>query len=83
MKNIILKNRYTLPVVTLVVYLGALVAEGAITGREVRVFEFENPFFDFNVNNFEEFGESRSDSDRDRDRDRDRDEDRDEASGDV
>lgn len=66
-------------VVTLVVYLGVLVAEGAITGREVRVFEFENPFFDFNVNNFEGFGESRSDSDRDRDRD----EDRDEASGDV
>ena len=83
MKNIILKNRYTLLVVTLVVYLGVLVAEGAITGREVRVFEFENPFFDFNVNNFEGFGESRSDSDRDRDRDRDRDEDRDEASGDV
>ncbi len=81
MKNIILKNRYTLLVVTLVVYLGVLVAEGAITGREVRVFEFENPFFDFNVNNFEGFGESRSDSDRDRDRDRD--EDRDEASGDV
>lgn len=81
MKNIILKNRYTLLVVTLVVYLGILVAEGAITGREVRVFEFENPFFDFNVNNFEGFGESRSDSDRDRDRDRD--EDRDEASGDV
>ncbi|MBT5720253.1 MAG: hypothetical protein HOI69_11975 [Gammaproteobacteria bacterium] len=83
MKNIILKNRYTLLVVTLVVYTGVLVAEGAITGREVRVFEFENPFFDFNVNNFEGFGESRSDSDRDRDRDRDRDEDRDEASGDV
>jgi len=81
MKNIILKNRYTLLVVTLVVYLGVLVAEGAITGREVRVFEFENPFFDFNVNNFKGFGESRSDSDRDRDRDRD--EDRDEASGDV
>lgn len=81
MKNIILKNRYTLLVVTLVVYIGVLVAEGAITGREVRVFEFENPFFDFNVNNFEGFGESRSDSDRDRDRDRD--EDRDEASGDV
>ena len=81
MKNIILKNRYTLLVVTLVVYTGVLVAEGAITGREVRVFEFENPFFDFNVNNFEGFGESRSDSDRDRDRGRD--EDRDEASGDV
>lgn len=79
MKNIILKNRYTLLVVTLVVYTGVLVAEGAITGREVRVFEFENPFFDFNVNNFEGFGERRSDSDRDRDRD----EDRDEASGDV
>ena len=73
MKNIILKNRYTLLVVTLVVYTGVLVAEGAITGREVRVFEFENPFLDFNVSNFEGFGESRSDSDRDRDRDRSRD----------
>ena len=59
MKNIILKNRYTLLVVTLVAYIGVLVAEGAITGREVRVFEFENPFFDFNVNNFEGFRENR------------------------
>jgi hypothetical protein len=79
MENIILKNRYTLLVVTLVAYIGVLVVEGAITGREVRVFEFENPFLDFNGSNFEGFGESRSDSDRDRDRDRDTDE----ARGDV
>jgi hypothetical protein len=91
MKNIILKNRYTLLVVTLVAYIGVLVAEGAITGREVRVFEFENPFFDFNVNNFEGFRESRdsddsrSDSGQDRGENRgeNRDDSRDEDSGDV
>lgn len=94
MKNIILKNRYTLLVVTLVVYTGVLVAEGAITGREVRVFEFENPFFDFNVNNFEGFRESResrvsddsrsgSGEDRGENRGENRDDSRDEDSGDA
>ena len=62
MKDLILRNRYTLLVVTLVVYMAVLVAEGMITGREARVIEFENPYFDFNSTNFEGFRERRSEA---------------------
>ena len=41
-----------------------LVIEGAITGREARLVDFENPFFDLNLNNFEEFNNSRESSSR-------------------
>ena len=63
MKDLILRNRYTLLVVTLIVYMGVLVTEGMITGREARVIEFENPYFDFNSTNFEGFRERRNDND--------------------
>ena len=62
MKYLILRNRYTLLVVTLIVYMGVLVAEGMITGREARVIEFENPYFDFNSADFEGIRERRSDN---------------------
>tara|TARA_B110000459_G_C16140988_1_gene286501 strand:+ start:151 stop:378 length:228 start_codon:yes stop_codon:yes gene_type:complete len=62
MKDLILRNRYTLLVVTLIVYMGILVTEGMITGREARVIEFENPYFDFNSTNFEGFRERRNDN---------------------
>ncbi|GJM12114.1 MAG: hypothetical protein DHS20C12_05170 [Pseudohongiella sp.] len=62
MKNTILKNRYTLLLVTLIAYMGVIVAEGMITGREARVIEFENPFFDFNTNDFEQFRERRNEN---------------------
>lgn len=57
MKDMILRNRYTLLLTTLVAYMAVLVAEGAITGREARIAEFENPFFDLNVNELEAFRE--------------------------
>ena len=60
MKDLILRNRYTLLVVTLIVYMGVLVTEGMITGREARVIEFENPYFDFNSNDFEGFRDRRN-----------------------
>jgi hypothetical protein len=60
MKGLILRNRYTLLVVTLIVYMGVLVTEGMIIGREARVIEFENPYFDFNSNDFEGFRERRN-----------------------
>ena len=63
MKGLILKNRYTLLVVTLIVYMGVLVTGGMITGRQARVIEFENPYFDFNSTNFEGFRERRNDND--------------------
>ncbi len=61
MKNILLKNRYTLLISVLVVYMVVLVAEGAITGREARVIDFENPFFDLNINDFEQFRDRQRD----------------------
>ena len=42
--------------------MGVLVTEGMITGREARVIEFENPYFDFNSTNFEGFRERRNDN---------------------
>ena len=60
MKGLILRNRYTLLVVTLIVCMGVLVTEGMITGREARVIEFENPYFDFNSSDFEGFRERRT-----------------------
>ncbi|PCI77742.1 MAG: hypothetical protein COB20_07460 [SAR86 cluster bacterium] len=60
MKDLILRNRYTLLLATLIVYMGVLVAEGMITGREARVIEFENPYFDFNMNEFEGFRDRRN-----------------------
>ncbi len=60
MKDIILRNRYTLLVTVLLVYVLVLVAEGAITGREARVLDFNNPFFDLNINNLDEFSERRN-----------------------
>jgi hypothetical protein len=40
--------------------MGVLVTEGMITGREARVIEFENPYFDFNSNDFEGFRKRRN-----------------------
>ena len=60
MKDLILRNRYTLLVVTLIVYMGVLVTEGMITGREARIIELENPYFDFNSTDFEGFRERRN-----------------------
>ena len=62
MKNILLKNRYTLLLSVLVVFMVVLVAEGAITGREARVIDFENPFFDLSINDFEEFRDRQRDN---------------------
>lgn len=60
MKNIILKNRYTLLVTVLTVYIVVLVIEGSITGRQAQVLNFENPFFDLNIKDIEEFRERRA-----------------------
>lgn len=62
MKDLILRNRYTLLLATLIVYMGVLVAEGMITGRKARLIEFENPYFDFNMNEFEKFRERRNEN---------------------
>lgn len=53
MKNIILKNRYTLLVTVLTAYIVVLVIEGFVTGRQAQVLDFENPFFDLNIKDIE------------------------------
>ena len=58
-RKLVLHNRYTLLLAVLAVYVSVLVIEGAITGREARVINFDNPFFDLNIRDFEQFRENR------------------------
>lgn len=48
-----LKNRYTLLLSTIAAYILLVVIEGIVTGRELATYSFENPFFDFNLENFQ------------------------------
>ena len=59
LRNALLRNRYTLLFSVLALYIMVIVTEGAITGREARLFDFNNPFFDLNVNNIEDFMDER------------------------
>ena len=62
-RNLIMKNRYTLLLTTILAYILAVVVGGAVTGRDARVIDLENPFFDLDVRDFDEFREARSDDD--------------------
>ena len=55
MKNYLFKNRFTLLLATLTVYLLVMVVEGAVTGRRAQIIDSENPFFDRTLNNIEQF----------------------------
>jgi len=66
-RNILLRNRHSVMTTTLTIYILVLVIEGAVTGREARVINLENPFFDLNIADFDEFREHRSDADDDLD----------------
>ncbi len=59
LKNLLLRNRFSVLLATLTVYLLVLVVEGAITGREARVVDFENPFFDLTMRDFQDFRDAR------------------------
>lgn len=61
LRTTVLRNRYTLLVSTLTVYILVVVAEGAITGREIRTIDLDNPFFDLNIQDFEDFRDRRRD----------------------
>ena len=60
MKYLILKNRYTLLITVLAAFMVVLVIEGVITGRQARVLDFDNPFFDLNIKDIEELRDRRS-----------------------
>lgn len=59
LRSLILKNRYTLLLTVLAVYVIVLVVEGAITGREAKVIDFDNPYFDFNARDMDQFMNNR------------------------
>ena len=46
-RNLVLKNRYTLLLSVLTLFVVAVVIEGAVAGREPRIIEFDNPYSDF------------------------------------
>ncbi len=55
MKKYVLKSRYTLLLSVIVSFIMVVVIEGAVMDRESRVYTFENPYFDLNLNNPEQF----------------------------
>ena len=48
-----MKNRYTLLLSVIVSFILIVVIEGVVLERESRVYTFENPYFDLNINNFD------------------------------
>jgi hypothetical protein len=63
LRSLLFKNRYTVLASTLLVYILVVVVEGAITGREARMIDLDNPFFDLNIREFEEFQRRRQERD--------------------
>ena len=55
MKKYIFKSRYTLLLSVIVTFILVVVVEGVVMERESRVYTFENPYFDLNFSDFEEF----------------------------
>lgn len=60
-RRLVLRNRHSVMTATLLVYILAVVVEGAMTGREVRTIDLDNPFFDLNIRDFDEWRERRDD----------------------
>ncbi len=58
-RNLVLKNRYTLLLSVLTLFVVAVVIEGAVAGREPRIIEFDNPYFDFNARDIDQFMNNR------------------------
>ena len=53
-KKYILRNRYTLLASVIVSVVLIVIVEGMITNRESRVYSFDNPFFEIDLNNIEQ-----------------------------
>ena len=58
MRSIIFRNRYTLLLSCLGVYILVLVTEGLITGREPELLKFDNSLFELNLIELQELAES-------------------------
>ncbi|HAJ77079.1 MAG TPA: hypothetical protein DCM64_11575 [Gammaproteobacteria bacterium] len=57
MKNLILKNRYTLLLSVLSVYVVVVVIEGALTDREPDLLRFDNSLFTLDLRDIGELGD--------------------------
>tara|TARA_B100002003_G_scaffold212060_2_gene208894 strand:+ start:2483 stop:2671 length:189 start_codon:yes stop_codon:yes gene_type:complete len=57
MKNLILKNRYTLLLSVLSVYVVVVVIEGAITDREPDWLKFDNSLFTLDLRDIGDFAD--------------------------
>ncbi|HJN94558.1 MAG: hypothetical protein CMQ15_09015 [Gammaproteobacteria bacterium] len=57
MKNLILKNRYTLLLSVLSVYVVVVVIEGAITDREPDWLKFDNSLFTIDLRDIGDFAD--------------------------
>lgn len=60
-RRLVLRNRHSVMAATLIAYILAVVVEGAATGREMRTIDLDNPFFDLNIRDFDEWRERRDD----------------------
>ena len=49
------KDRHRLLLSTIACYIVLVVIEGLVMDRDSRVYSFENPYFDLNLNNIEDF----------------------------
>lgn len=51
----ILRDRHSLLLATVAAYIVLVVIEGLVMDRESRVYTFDNPYFELNLNNVEDF----------------------------
>ena len=58
-RALLLKNRYSVLVTTITAYVLVVVIEGAVTVREARVIDLDNPYFELNIQDFAEFRDRR------------------------
>lgn len=49
------KDRHRLLLSTIACYIVLVVIEGLVMDRDSRVYSFENPYFELNLNNLEDF----------------------------
>lgn len=54
-RKFILRNRYTLLASVIVCVVLVVIVEGLVTNRESRVYTFDNPFFELDLNNIEQW----------------------------
>jgi len=51
----VMRDRHSLLLATVAAYIVLVVLEGLVMDRESRVYTFDNPYFELNLNNVEDF----------------------------